>query len=751
MLKKQSFIIRVQKLALLLLALVVITPISAASATQIQLVTDLGNVFTVKNIGNGSQNNNGPSNSFGAAFGVAVKMNTYDYSGRVIYGSSDAGKGVSLVPYATVPQDTKYAAVIRDTDPVTSLEVPKLQAAYDYSNGALIPRALSPNILGYSDSRVIGTGSVTTTDNGITLHTSDGSSYAVLQVNDNLKGMTVYLRGSTTGSISFAAPDSPSYDLIHTDYNSNGFLLYSTTGLVDSPRGIVACDMRSCWGTGQIAHTVTVTVNAPATTSSIGSYSATAKHKEYVVDTCWGWGRGRHCSFHWVDQYTPLQINTVTKKDQVTITSLQYTYTDTSWLCSICDGHWAFQLYSTYPLKPLSTFTAANFETQYTIPVTPGPLYVIMKGDNSIIKAESYNPTTDSLLKIYGLPANTIYQITKNSITGVEGVTDGSSSGLQLNSQQITIAQQDDPGVTLLLYPSSMYYRGPFSTAVFDLQHLNITHLSTSSDQVYVPFAYIQIPVAVPATITDVKINHDVTLGYLDGNYSPGSSLFVPIIPGEQEVDITVNGQTLSIPLNAIENPVGLKAIPVITNTNAQYSSTGQITSIDVNTVTSAFAIAPNTGRMFATAALRVSGESSLTSDVSMYFVPNPPPPPRPRDPLSVYVDVYVNGQFVKSDLIYYDSDPIFSPLQAMNGLTYLQAENYKFKQTTTIGNEFVNVNAGDMVQFIIRTTVHADGQPITIKPYAVTGGVVKLGSTTSAASATANIYSGTIITGMSY
>jgi hypothetical protein len=63
----------VQKLALLLLALVAITPISAASATQIQLVTDLGNVFTVKNMGNSSQTNNGPSNSFGAAFGVAVK------------------------------------------------------------------------------------------------------------------------------------------------------------------------------------------------------------------------------------------------------------------------------------------------------------------------------------------------------------------------------------------------------------------------------------------------------------------------------------------------------------------------------------------------------------------------------------------------------------------------------------------------------------------------------------------------------
>lgn len=743
------------KIAILsILVLVSSNLMVTAFAYQIQIVTDLGNVFTAKNQENAINGTNGPANPLGAGISVAVKMNTYDYSGRVIYGTSDVGKGVSLVPYVTVPQDTKYAAVIRDTDQVTSIQVPKLQAAYDYSNGALIPRALSPNILGYSDSRVIGTGSVTISNNGITFHTPDSSSYAILQVNDNLKGRTVYLRGSTAGSISFAAPDSPSYDLIHADYTSNGFLLSSTTSLSDSPSSGVNCYSwywyRYCYYTGQITHTVTAAVNAPATTASIDSYSGIAKHRDYVPYACYGWRWYHHCWYHWVDSSTPLQINKVTNKDQITITSLQYVYTDSSWSCSICNSNWTFQLYSTYPIKPFNTFTAANFETQYTIPATQGPVYVVMKGDSSTIKAESFNPATDSLLKIYGLPANTIYQVAKNSITGVEGVTDGSPSGLQLNSQQITIAQQDDPGVTLLLYPHSLYYRGTFSTAVFDLQQMKVTHLPTSSDQVYVSFAYIQIPVAGQAKITDVKINHDVTLGYLDGNYPPGSSLFVPVIPGEREVDITANGQTLSIPLNAIANPVGLKAVPVISNTNSQYSSTGQITSIDVNTVTSAFAIAPNNGRMFVAAALRVAGESSLTSDVSMYFVPNPPPPPRPRDPLSVYVDVYVNGQFVKSDLIYYDSDPIFSPLQAMNGLTYLQAENYKFKQTTTIGNEFVNVNAGDMVQFVIRTTVHADGQPITIRPYAVTGGVLRPGGTTSAASATASIYSGTIITGMS-
>ncbi len=193
---------------------------------------------------------------------------------------------------------------------------------------------------------------------------------------------------------------------------------------------------------------------------------------------------------------------------------------------------------------------------------------------------------------------------------------------------------------------------------------------------------------------------------------------------------------------------IGAKAIPPKSSSSTKYSANGAVSSIDSDAAGGAFAISTGSGQMYAMVTLSVSGDSAFSNDVRLYFVPDPPPPPVPRDPLSVYVDVYKNGRLVKSERIYYDDKPLFEPVSEINGLKLKQAITYHYSQRTVTSMAMVDVEPGDMVEFYARSNVHAEGIPVDVP--STSGGKYVVEDVISAASATSQIHSGSILTGMS-
>jgi len=390
-----------------------------------------------------------------------------------------------------------------------------------------------------------------------------------------------------------------------------------------------------------------------------------------------------------------------------------------------------------------------DFETAFRFPDGKQTFVLAQPDGTSTIKAEKFDPQHGVWFKVKDLPPNTPYQLEKNGLVGARGFSPTDGSDLVLTAKTVNVGGQTALGGTFKIYPDSLKYRGAFSTVVFDTINRQIIHINdgTANERVYTPFAYIRIPFATDTSIDGVKID-EINLNYLAKEYSAGSAIDIPVLPGMKKFILTANGVDNTINLHDVAGKVGAKAVPPKSATNSEYSASGAISSIDSDAGSGAFAIATGKGQMYAMVTLSVSGDSAFSNDVTLYFVPDPPPPPPPRDPLSVFVDVYKNGRLVKSEKIYYDDKPVFEPVSELNGLKLKQAITYHYSQRTATSMVMTDVKPGDMVEFYARSNIHADGIPVQIP--SGSGGKYVVDGVVSAASATARIHSGSILTGMS-
>ena len=128
-----------QKIGLLVATIFLCTlVIDDAFATQIQIVTDNGNIFTVQRTTN-STASNGTSSGSGNGLGTGAQIVTIKPQGTVIAGTDNVvGQPYSLVPYNKITSGT-FAAGFQNSDDIVKLVVPKMNSQYIYSGGVLIP------------------------------------------------------------------------------------------------------------------------------------------------------------------------------------------------------------------------------------------------------------------------------------------------------------------------------------------------------------------------------------------------------------------------------------------------------------------------------------------------------------------------------------------------------------------------------------------------------------------------------------
>lgn len=118
--------------------------------------------------------------------------------------------------------------------------------------------------------------------------------------------------------------------------------------------------------------------------------------------------------------------------------------------------------------------------------------------------------------------------------------------------------------------------------------------------------------------------------------------------------------------------------------------------------------------------------------------------------PLSLYVDTYVNGQMVNSQIVYSNSNPIISQSSSISAYSFSQSSAVSMHYPTNTVTQLVQVSAhaGDLIEFYLRASVEADGNAISVPTSSY--GVFTTSNQLSVGTATVNLSSGSILTGAS-
>jgi len=707
---------------------------ASADAQQIQIVTDLGNVFVAEQT---SEESNNSGQGSGGVFGSSGTFRTLDLAGQVIHGQGITGKADSLKSYTEVDPPSDFVAVVLDDDKSVAVTIPEFSKKYKYKSDSLIDvTSQTSNILGYSASKVLsGKPSVSMTNNGIVI---SGTGKILLKIND-LQNQQVRLSGTVTSGNQLKVLEAE-IDLTKVQYdNSRGFLLHHCR-----------CN--------PTPSSLDVLVSADASSSDVTGifeYKQSWSAEYYHGKCC----KGRKGISSQSTQTVTSDL--VTTKDSQGDFRIIGDNTDTqSAKISLPSGgklfrvnyntvsdfqHWVYDKNG----GPVVMGVTTNFEKFHTVHDSR-ITYITAQLNGGIItiKGETFDPNVDVMFEVSELEPNMPYEVVKNNLVGTRGMTSPSGQ-ISLTANSVDLLNDISPGGILKIYPDSMSYRGSFSTIIFDTINDKTLHIDDGHDRAYTAFAYVRLPFSVDAQIDKVSVGN-TAIPYLDGEYLAGDAIFIPILPNTDKITMSVNGISATIRLQDLPDVTGGKPIPPVTADNSDFNADGSLASIAADAGSAAFAVATDQGQMYAMVTLSVSGNSAFSQDVSLHFTPNPPPPPPPRDPLSVYVDVYKNGELVKSEMVYYDDKPVFTPLNSLNGMSIIQATDYHYSQRTVSAMTLVDVEPGDFVEFFVRTHIYAQGIPI---PYSLvpqsSGGTYSIDKVVSAATATAKIHHGSILTAM--
>ncbi|HZS74854.1 MAG TPA: hypothetical protein VFA69_10180 [Candidatus Nitrosotalea sp.] len=699
-----------------------------AFATQIQIVTDLGNVFTVQKTSPSNGTNNG--SILGAGLGTAARIQTVQPQGTLVYGSGYIGTTTPIQPYVSIPSGTDFAALIQNNDSSVSLSMPEFYSTYDYSNGQLVQEPGPPNILSFTDTKLLS-GSVSPTVSSNDVQISPNPSGTIVMKMNSLAGRQVILRGTIPSgdSLQYVLSD-PSVDLTKLSYDgTNGWQLanapasftysnyypsYSwTCGYVHPYPQYPWYYYWTCWQyqSGSYPTSMSASVPLDFTVSDakglVGYLQVTSSYR------C-GYRGWSTCSS---TSDTPASIGGYQTSNGFHVTGISYSNTNYNGVSAPSNA--IFVIYDKTPYSQLLNF-GSNFEQTYTFPNDNRQLYLISTQPNAGVlaaSAQQYDPNTFSYLKINGLPPNTPYEIVKNGMVGAAGLTPSDGSPVIFDVSQIGFQTGDQlPGGLLVLYPNSLWYRGTITSLVLDTINKNSFNYDGPS-QIHVPFAFIRVPVPIKMTISNVSISDTIQVPYLAGQYESGTALLIPTLPSMKNVGFSANGTPMKIAIADVIGDPGVTVLSGDSASDSHYSLTKAV-SANAGVGGEATVIATHDGTLNGIISLTVSANANYYSGSST---------------LAVYLKTYVNGNLVGTKTLYTSQPPIGYSSQTIQSYTispsFTQYGQYSFTQTNPFpysvdtynvsdlpisGTVTVQAHTGDLVEFEVYTDENAQSGLIT-------------------------------------
>lgn len=694
------------------------------SNKKIIAISDLGNVFSASNLDDFSDSEAGGKAMING-MGINSRIIQAEKTGVIIYGQGVVGRQESLEPYTAVPPTTNFAAEILDGADVVSAVIPKFNTKYRYEpSGSTLRNAgqAFPNILGFSEARTVG--GVATATQGSDGITVSGTGTVILKLNDY--GQDLILEGRVPEDSSLFLGTDMQYDYMSIPYSdSYGFKIYSGA-LPAYSYSQNGCIFASRLGYNcNASFTYVQQFLPPLLASSAGNF---------------------------VSIYSDLYRFSITTGTQNPVT---YSASSVAYVAGASSGWHAFccQYPTTSPIPAGGQLAAYDKEIimnnkmelggsfQITYTFTNAQHYLIIKPNGATVEIRGtvFEPNVTPVLEIENLPPNTPFQIEKNGKTGASGMTSHDGS-ITVTASQFQLRDTSVGGV-LRLYPDSPSYLGPFSTVVFDNVNGQTLHIDSQDDKIYVAHAYVNIPVVGDVEITDVYLDSLLALPYLQGNYTTGDSVKVPIIPGYHDINMKINGVPTTTVIANVLGGVGLKVIESNTSTITSYAENNAIPSIGATAGATSYVVATSEGAMTTSLTATISGDSEIENRAYFGSPPPPPPPPPPRDPLEAYVEVYKNGALVKQQQIYLNANPtVLNTGQTADSSSSVTTK-YTYPQTVVNGVVTTSVLPGDFVEFYLYASIEAEGALPPVPPGHV------LYHYSGEGHATTTIHSGSILT----
>jgi hypothetical protein len=696
-----------------------------AFATQIQIVTDLGNVFTAQKASPSNGTNNG--GMLGAGLGTAARIQTVQPQGTLVYGSGYVGTASPIRPYVSIPSGTSFAALIQNNDNSVSLYMPNFFSTYDYSNGQLVQEAGPPNILSFTDTKLLsGNVSPTLTSNNVQI---SGTGTLVMKMN-SLAGREVILRGTIPSgdSLQYVLSD-PSVDLTKLSYDDiNGWTManppasfsysnyratYSwTCGYIHPYPRYPWYHYWACWEYQSGSVPTTASSSIPLDFTVPNQNNLVAQVSITWVSTC-------SYTCYSTDNY-PASISGYQVANGFHVTGISYTDSNYNGVGQIYSA--SFVVYDKTPYTQLNFNN--NFGQVYTFPNDNRQLYLISGQPNPGVitaSAQQYDPNTSSYLKINSLPPNTPYEIVKNGMAGVAGLTPPDGSPVIFDVSQIGFQTRDQlSGCSLVLYPNSLWYRGAITSLVLDTVSKNSFNYGGPL-QIHIPFAFIRVPIPEKMAIDNVSIddtmNDTIQVPYLSRQYESGTALLIPTLSSMKNVGFSANGTSMKIAMSDVMGDTGVTVLSGNSASDSHYSLTTAV-SVDAGAGGDATVIATHDGTLNGIISLTVSANANYYSGTST---------------LAVYVKTYVNGNLVGTKTLYTSQPPAgyssnivqrytITPSIIQYGQLYLTQTNpfpysidtYNISNLPVSGTVTVSAHIGDMVEFMVYADENAQSALIT-------------------------------------
>ena len=617
-----------------------------AAAEEAYLVTELGNVFRVddnENDTNEDDVNQERQNEDNVAIGVGVATASFLKvvnipTGKDLMHSNGIYSDVAeLSPRYKLPTGTDFVAVvssdINDTS-VIRLNMSRFDAEYYYSGGRLTNyTAVYPESFSH-------TGSIYSQATNTTLYRLD----------DGLLGKTVYVTPDAADPGTFVTFAESTKDLIGTWEWGRGYPVYHaegnnthTTSRCNDVRYTVYCNF-TIWNN--------VYLSSPSRTSfeTTGhdnlywelQYTTENTFDEYLYDyftnshECPPYSWTNYMGYTYMDSNSyngssiPHNIRfsgsdlTTTVYSKLSVESSSQHFRNQTSSCT------STNIYDTPILKSAMTEavldiwdggfiydTIERFDGSggflYTVP-DDGPVYLVTGPDRTGVSMVSFD---DVYLIVRGLPSNTPYKILSGSNVISVGMT--SQAGTIRQPLSSIEGAYFGMGGEIHLFPGAPYLTGRIGMAVFDLENGGVVNIDAVDDDVpfvYVPTVYARAPFPVDTEINDVTLD-GVPLHQLSGNYDQGDAMMVPILPGTDEIKMTVSG--MEITMHVVDMRVE-KTNSVIKSRTDRFNQIVGGNSPNPSLTSNAFTIATADGTMTIDLSTWISGSArqSVTTEFNL-------------------------------------------------------------------------------------------------------------------------------------
>ncbi len=635
--------------------------------------------------------------AMGAGLGVSARLVYHDVPGKVIYGTGTIGTEQSLRPYIQLPAEAEYVAVISDDGIIFSRPIPYSYHDYTLNQYGVLNKPNPSNTLGYTDSRTIhGDIAASSTGDGITV---SGEGRLILRLTDVAPRTLVH--GIAAEGTTVRVVESP-YDLMTLPFSEGRFLISHTqsdpgTDSLQVLAGSVDDSVKSCL----YEFTQSASLVVYHGKCCKGRYIQTGSHD---ISTTPNLRIASHPSGYLAvtgDDVTAwtMDPNSITRPGGKI---LRTNYNNV--------GNHNHYIYDTLPAKLEGHVMRGSFTAEFDGLQNKYLVIDSTQAGQSVISA--YDIQDRDFLRIDGIDAGTVYRVTSGQATIGAGISEGS---VTIDSFSAHVQREE---LRLWLYNEALVHRhaGGQQSGLLIMDRVNSESFRIPGTErtAYTPHAYVKIPVPSQVEVSGITLD-EIPLSYLDGRYGGGDAVMIPVIPAYETIHLSINGVGTSINIADVLGVTGLR-ITDPTSSTITVSQDAFIGSIESTTGIMTYAVAVTDGQMKAHVQASVSGESEITNTRTFENIPIPPPPPRPRDPLTAWLEVYINGQRQQIDgayrmQIFFSETPATDHEAGLSGqyATYHTAR-FAYPEVRIFDTVSVPVSEGDFVEFYFYNQIRADG-----------------------------------------